>query len=275
MTNAIGNEKGLQVVEYQNQRVLTTQQLAEVYEASPKNINDNFTNHKDRFIEGKHYYFLHGETLRNFKSDHPDNIGVVANRASHIYLWTEKGASRHCKILDTDQAWKQFDILEETYFKVKASHQYYIPETYSAALLLASELCASLEIAKSENQILTSENEVLTSQLEEAEPKIIFTDSVIASETSIPVGDLAKILRQNGIEMGQNRLYKWMRENGYLMKYGDSRNLPTQKYMEKELFEIKESTFIEKNGNFHIKRTTKVTGKGQVYFINKFKGKSA
>ena len=109
----------LQLVEYQTQRVLTTQQLAEVYQTVVNNIQMNFANNKDRFIEGVHYYFLQGETLKTFKVSLPNEIGLPLKYASHLYLWTEKGASRHCKILDTDQAWKQFDILEETYFKVK------------------------------------------------------------------------------------------------------------------------------------------------------------
>lgn len=106
-------------VELKNQRVLTTQQLAEVYEATSKNIQDNFSNHKDHFIEGKHYYILQGEELKAFKKSLPDNIGEALKFAPTLYLWTERGANRHCKILDTDKVWEQFDNLEETYFNVK------------------------------------------------------------------------------------------------------------------------------------------------------------
>lgn len=105
-------------IEMNNQRILTTQQLAEVYETEVNNIKVNFKNHKNHFIEGVHYYFLQGEALKTFKNQVND-INLVDKHAAHLYLWTERGANRHCKILDTDKAWEQFDNLEETYFHVK------------------------------------------------------------------------------------------------------------------------------------------------------------
>lgn len=105
-------------VEFRNQRVITTELLAEVYETDVNNIKNNFNNHKEKFEEGKHYYFLQGEELRQFKNQVND-IDLVGKRAASLYLWTERGANRHCKILDTDKAWEQFDNLEETYFRIK------------------------------------------------------------------------------------------------------------------------------------------------------------
>lgn len=102
------------------------------------------------------------------------------------------------------------------------------------------------------------------------QPAKIFADAVSASNTSILIGELAKVLRQNGVQIGQNRLFSWMREHGYLMKGGESRNIPTQTAMEHGLFEIKEATYINSNGVNIITRTAKVTGKGQIFFINKF-----
>ena len=107
------------VVEFSNERVLTTQQLAEVYETDVKNIQTNFNRNKDRFIEGKHYYILQGEELKNFKISLPTESRQPSKFAPQLILWTEKGADRHCKILDTDKAWEQFDNLEDTYFRVK------------------------------------------------------------------------------------------------------------------------------------------------------------
>ena len=102
-------------------------------------------------------------------------------------------------------------------------------------------------------------------------PKEIFADAVSTSHTAILIGDLAKILKQNGIETGQKRLFAWLRENGYLIKRkGTDWNMPTQKSMEMGLFEVKESTVNNPDGSVRINRTTKVTGKGQVYFVNKF-----
>ncbi|MCA1183439.1 phage antirepressor [Bacillus licheniformis] len=108
-------------------------------------------------------------------------------------------------------------------------------------------------------------------QIETMKPKALFADAVEASESSVLVGELAKILKQNGIEIGQNKLFKWLRENGYLIrKKGESFNLPTQRSMDMGLFEIKKSTVVSGNGSIKTTRTPKVTGKGQIYFVNKF-----
>ena len=110
-----------------------------------------------------------------------------------------------------------------------------------------------------------------TAQIEEMKPHAVLGQAITTANTSILVGDLAKILKQNGIEIGAKRLFQWMRENGYLIKRkGTDWNLPTQRSMEMELFEIKESVHIDGNGCNKITRTPKVTGKGQEYFINKF-----
>ncbi|MRY42886.1 ORF6C domain-containing protein, partial [Parabacteroides distasonis] len=103
----------------EGQRVLTTQQLAEVYETDVKNISNNFNRNNDRFILGKHYFKLEGKELKDFKGIHQNDESL--KYVSVLYLWTEKGADRHCKILDTDKAWEQFDNLEDTYFRVKES----------------------------------------------------------------------------------------------------------------------------------------------------------
>lgn len=110
-------------------------------------------------------------------------------------------------------------------------------------------------------------------QIERMKPKEIFADAVATSHTAILIGDLAKLLKQNGVETGQKRLFVWMRENGYLIKRkGADWNMPTQKSMEMGLFEVKESTVNNPDGSVRINKTTKVTGKGQQYFINKFLG---
>nr|WP_294672194.1 phage antirepressor [uncultured Blautia sp.] len=109
-------------------------------------------------------------------------------------------------------------------------------------------------------------------KIEADKPKTIFADAVSASNTSILIGDLAKLICQNGIQTGQKRLFEWMRENGYLIKSGSSRNMPTQKAAEMGLFEVKETTITNPDGSVRVTRTTKVTGKGQQYFINKFLG---
>lgn len=109
----------LQVIEYQNQRIMTTEQLAEAYETDITNIKTNFNRNKDKFHEGIHYFYLQGDALKSFKN-YVTESNLVDKRAPSLYLWTERGASRHCKILDTPRAWEQFDYLEDAYFRVKA-----------------------------------------------------------------------------------------------------------------------------------------------------------
>lgn len=109
-------------------------------------------------------------------------------------------------------------------------------------------------------------------EIAEMKPKALFADAVSTSDKCMLVGELAKVLRQNGVQMGQKRLFAWLRDNGYLMKRGSSYNLPTQKAMEMELFEVKETAINHSDGHVSTNFTTKVTPKGQQYFINKFLG---
>ena len=108
-------------------------------------------------------------------------------------------------------------------------------------------------------------------QIERDRPKVLFADSVSASHTTILIGELAKIIKQSGVDMGQNRLFQWMRKKGYLVsRQGTDYNMPTQKSMERGLFTIKETAITHADGHTTISKTPKVTGKGQVYFVNKF-----
>ena len=108
--------------------------------------------------------------------------------------------------------------------------------------------------------------------IQEMKPKALFADAVATADTSILIGDLAKLIKQNGHDIGQKRLFEWLRNHDYLIKSGNSKNMPTQKSMELKLFEVKERTINNPDGSVRITKTTKVTGKGQQYFINKFLG---
>lgn len=125
------------------------------------------------------------------------------------------------------------------------------------------QLATTLKEEQARRKALEAENQVM-------QPKALFADAVAASHTSILVGELAKLLKQNGVEIGQNRLFRWLRENGYLMKAGSSYNMPTQRSMEQELFEVKETSITHSDGHITVQKTPKVTGKGQQYFINRF-----
>ncbi len=127
------------------------------------------------------------------------------------------------------------------------------------------------EVVKRGYAILQNENTQLKLENEQMKPKALFADAVSVSDTTILVGELAKILKQNGVNIGATRLFAWLRENGYLIsRKGTDWNMPTQRSMELGLFNIKETTITHSDGHTTISKTTKVTGKGQQYFINKF-----
>ena len=132
-------------------------------------------------------------------------------------------------------------------------------------------MARALKFADKEIEKLKKSNAGLLEDNKRMKPKEIFADAVSVSHTSILVGDMAKLLKQNGVDIGQKRLFEWLREKGYLIKRkGSDWNMPTQKSMDMGLFDIKESTINNPDGSVRINRTTKVTGKGQQYFINKF-----
>lgn len=132
-------------IEYKNQRILITEQLAESYTTDVNNLKNNFNNNKNRFIKGIHYFYLEGAELKAFKNQVKD-IDLVPKNTAHLYLWTHRGASRHCKILDTDKAWEQFDALEENYFNPKEVTQLRLtdPIKDTATQLPASDLDIAL-----------------------------------------------------------------------------------------------------------------------------------
>ena len=123
-------------------------------------------------------------------------------------------------------------------------------------------MARALQMANRKIDEIKNANVLLEQKIEADKPKVIFADSVSAAQTSILVGDLAKLIKQNGINIGQNRLFEWLRDNGYLIKGGSSKNMPTQKAADMGLFEVKESTVNNPDGSVRVTKTTKVTGKG-------------
>ena len=141
-------------------------------------------------------------------------------------------------------------------------------DTMTDDQLLAKALLVAQSKIAERDQIIAKKQE----RIEQMRPKEVFADAVATSKHSILIGDLAKLICQNGYQIGQKRLFQWMRENGYLMTQGSSYNRPKQRYVERGLFKIKESTVNNPDGSVRITITPKVTGKGQLYFINKFLG---
>ena len=151
-----------------------------------------------------------------------------------------------------------------------------LPAIRKHGLYAKEELLDNPDIAIAAFKALKEEREArkaLEAENKKMQPLALFAKSVSASDTSILIGDLAKLLKQNGYETGQKRLFEELRQRSFLMKAGSSKNLPTQKAMELGLFEVKESTINNPDGSVRVTKTTKVTGKGQVYFVNLFLGK--
>lgn len=177
-------------------------------------------------------------------------------------------ASRQSKNSDVRDNARKFRhwVTSEVLPAIRKHGAYMTPQTIEKALLNPDtiiNLATQLKQEQEQRKQLQAENEQM-------KPKALFADAVATSNSSILIGQLAKILRQNGIQIGQNRLFAWMREHGYLGTRGSNRNVPTQRSMELGLFKTKETVINHSDGHTTVNITTKVTGKGQQYFINKF-----
>lgn len=179
-----------------------------------------------------------------------------SNRQKPCYLVTKKG----CEFIA-----HKLTGVKGTEFTAKYINRFHeMEDTIKTQLPQGNDLIA---LAVIEAQKMIAERD---KQIERMKPKEIFADAVSASKDAILIGDLAKLISQNGYRIGQNRLFDWLRNNGYLIKSGSSRNRPMQRYVEQGLFEVKETAINMPNGNVRTALTTKVSGKGQQYFVNKF-----
>lgn len=166
---------------------------------------------------------------------------------------------------------KQFKrwVTGEVLPSIRKHGAYMTPKTLEAAILnpdMMIRLCTALKDEQDKRRALET-------QVKADKPKVLFADAVSTAHTSILVGELAKLLKQNGVDIGQNRLFTWMRDNGYLIRRnGTDYNMPTQKAMELNLFEIKETVIAHADGHTSVNKTPKVTGKGQQYFVERFLG---
>lgn len=204
-----------------------------------------FESNSQGFVENEDFTsVLTGTVVNNGAQRELQDYKMSVDMAKHICLMsrTEKGKQIRQYFLDLEKAWNTPE------------------QIFARALKMADR---TIDKLKTEKAALIEDNERM-------KPKEIFADAVTASDTSILIGELAKILRQNGVQTGQNKLFEWLRNNGYLIKRkGSDWNMPTQKAMDMDLFEIKETVINNPNGSTKISKTTKVTGKGQQYFINK------
>ena len=173
-----------------------------------------------------------------------------------------------CSSLDSAKSFKHW-VTSEVLPSIRKNGGYIAgQETLSDEELLSKALLVAQNKIAERDAIIERQQ----AKIEADKAKTIFADAVSTSHTSILVGDLAKLICQNGVQIGQKRLFDWLRNNGYLIKSGQSKNMPIQRYVEQGLFEVKESTMQNPDGSVRITKTTKITGKGQVYFVNKFIG---
>jgi anti-repressor protein len=199
------------------------------------------------------YGFTEGNDFQRV-SQKCDTPGGEQNVTDHQL--TIDMAKELCMIQRTDKG-KKF----RQYF-IAVEKQWNSPEAVMAR---------ALQMANRKLEDMTGKVKLLEDKVEQDKPKVLFADSVSASKSSILVGDLAKLLKQNGVDTGQKRLFETLRRDGFLIKGGSSYNMPTQRSMEMGLFEVKETTVTHSDGHITVNRTTKVTGKGQVYFVNRYK----
>lgn len=244
-----------------NDIILSTQNGEPV--VSSRQIAENFgKNHRDvlRAVDNLK------EDVRNFaqmffEGTDQDSYG----REQRAYLMNRDGFTLLAMGFTGKAAleWKLKYIAAFNEMEKKLAEQ---PQLTRSQLLATALIAAHEELEEKDKRI-----ELLTADTERMKPKEIFSDAVSTSQNSILVGELAKLLKQNGIEIGEKRLYAWMRENGYLIKRkGADWNKPTQRSMEMKLFTIKETVICHSDGHTSVNTTTKVTGIGQVYFVNLF-----
>ena len=209
------------------------------------------------FTRMKEYGFTEGVDFNLLKNEQVQTEGTREVRREVIdHLMTLSMAKELAMLQRTDKG------KEARLYFIRIEEEWNTPERVMARALRFSE-----RILSDTKALLADAKE----QIERDRPKVLFADSVSASDTTILIGELAKIIKQSGVDMGQNRLFQWMRKKGYLVsRQGTDYNMPTQKSMERGLFTIKETAVTHADGHTTISKTPKVTGKGQVYFVNKF-----
>lgn len=232
----------------------------------------NFENHEVRtlLMNGEPYFvgkdvadtlgYQNGSRDINRHVDEEDRLKTMAfdgNQNKETIVINESGlyALIFGSKLPSAKKFKHW-VTSEVLPQIRKTGSYKVPQTYVEALR---------ELADQ-----TEKNEALRLENKEMKPKALFADAVNDSKTDILIGDLAKLIKQNGHDIGQKRLFKWLRDHGYLIKKGESYNMPTQKAMQLGLFRVKERTVNNPDGSVRITKTSKVTGKGQIYFVNKF-----
>lgn len=235
------------------------------YTNTKKAIGDHVDEEDKRIIQRSHFVTLENNLPKevfpvNFVDANIPNRGLTVINESGVYALVFGSKLPNAKKF---KHWVTSEVLPS----IRKHGAYMTPETLEQALTSPDFLIKLATELKTEKE----KRQALEVQAEENKPKVLFADAVSVSNTSILVGDLAKIIKQNGVNIGANRLFAWLRDNGYLIKRkGNDYNMPTQYSMDLKLFEVKETVITHSDGHTSISKTPKVTGKGQQYFVNKF-----
>ncbi|HBE8487599.1 TPA: phage antirepressor KilAC domain-containing protein [Clostridioides difficile] len=250
----------LTIINQNNQFLVESREVAELIEKKHDNLL--------RDIRGYKKILEDSSNLRSQDFFIESTYINTQNKIQPCYLLTKKGCDMVANKM-TGEKGIIFTAIYVTKFEEMEQElkeqQPKLPTTYKEAL-------QQLLIEVEEKEQLQLENQEKDKVIQLQQPKVLFADSVASSDNSILVGELAKLLRQNGIDTGQNRLFDWLRNNGYLIKRkGEDYNTPTQKSVDLGVIETKEGTRVHPDGYTSITKTPKITGKGQIYFINKFK----
>ena len=235
----------IKITEQNGKRAVSARELHHFLESNQK-FADWIKNRIDKygFIENQDYQVFH-----NFMNN-PNGGRPLIEYALSIDM------AKELSMVEGNEKGKEARRYFIACEKAVKSGNYLVPHSFSEALMLA---------AKQQEQI-----EEQQKKIKQDAPKVLFADAVATSQRSCLVSELAKIIQQNGVNIGQNRLFQWLRDNGYLCAKGQYYNHPTQRAMEMGLFEIKQTTINKPDGSILVTTTTKVSGKGQVYFVNKF-----
>ncbi|HFQ7902828.1 TPA: phage antirepressor KilAC domain-containing protein [Clostridioides difficile] len=250
----------LTIIKQNNQFLVESREVAELIEKKHDNLL--------RDIRGYKKILEDSSNLRSQDFFIESTYINTQNKIQPCYLLTKKGCDMVANKM-TGEKGIIFTAIYVTKFEEMEQElkeqQPKLPTTYKEAL-------QQLLIEVEEKEQLQLENQEKDKVIQLQQPKVLFADSVASSDNSILIGELAKLLRQNGIDTGQNRLFDWLRNNGYLIKRkGEDYNTPTQKSVDLGVIETKEGTRVHPDGHTSITKTPKITGKGQIYFINKFK----
>lgn len=240
----------IKITEVDGKRAVSARSLYEFLE-----VTERFSTWFERqlqfgFIENQDFTSVKSFTLVNNGAKREiDDYALTIDCAKEISMIqrNEKGKQARQYFIEAEKKFRAMQL---------GGGGFQIPQSFSEALMLAAKQAEEIEKQQK--------------QLKEQAPKVLFSDAVATSTKSCLIRELAKLIKQNGVDTGENRLYAWLRNNGYLCKFGESYNQPTQKAMEMGLFEIKKTSITKPSGDILVTTTTKVTGKGQIYFVNKF-----